>query len=257
MKDREQKHLSDLKQFKEQEIALNYQKESQYRDMFIHSFEVYGGLKVTMMYSPSRYGYTVQENESNGMVETHHFDEIEEVIDFCKLRPVIKQFEEKFNLVQYDNFWIIRDRYGRTIFTLKMIDRRLHVKYLNNKPRVYKKFFGISEFYITDKIFNNDFEKALKFYKQELLFKYPMFVKFKEIYLWQDRGAALFEIFNHSGHFITKLIVETGRFRPPGFLVGKDLTIQSRIYPFGTQDTHNLENLDIMRIVESDSPLER
>lgn len=190
------------------------------------------------------------------MVQAHYFDEIEDVIDFCKLRPAIKEFEKRFNLTKYDNFWVIKDCYGRVVFTLKMVDRHLHVKYLNNKPRVYKKFFGASEFYIADKIFNDDFEKALKFYKDELLFKYPMFVKFKEIYFWQDKGAALFDTFNHSGYFITRLIVEAGRFRPPGFLVGKDLEIQSQIHPFDIGNFSRIRDLDIMKIVENDSLLE-
>lgn len=52
MKDFEKKHLSDLEQFKNQEIVLNYPKEFGAEDSFSHSFEVYGGLKVSMTYSP-------------------------------------------------------------------------------------------------------------------------------------------------------------------------------------------------------------
>lgn len=239
----------EFKEFEVNEIALNYVKKITKDDNTTWEFEVYGKLKVSIAYGTNRTDYMVME-ERDGQVEVFKFNNIYDLVDFCKLRPLINHLKETTRLVHYDNFWVIRDDYGRVIFTLKMVGRHLHVKYLNRKPKVYKKFFMLAELYIGGMIYNNDYIKAMAFYKSELLFKYPMLVKFKETKYRNERCYSLFEVYNYSGHCITNLVIRTSMYHQPTYTYGPNIVLGNLMDNFAGPGIHKIETLNIPKMIE-------
>lgn len=235
--------LKDCMILTKYEINKNYIKE-EFNDSFIHKFSTYGNIEITSYYGDETYHEVRDE-----FGEVQKIYDFMDLVDFIRWEPVKNELRLKYDLTKFDNYYYIKDRYDRVLFALRVVDHSLMVRYLNHEPKIYKKFFGLCDFYIHEKIYDASLVKIFEHYKNELLFKYPMFLEFKDYKYINDSVRGIFKVYSFSKHHLGDLLIDVSMFRNPSYTFGQNLSALSGENPYNSSKSKWLKDLDVEKLV--------